>query len=139
MLLLLNKCGRGDSNPHDVATASPSSWCVCQFRHFREYQLGGKTKVAARRYSGVAASDSAGASIGAGPSSPLRTEPGPCWPMIARTIAPTMNSVPSTVVARVSTVAPARAPNAAWLPLPPNGGSNIPTLPLLQKHHDEKQ
>src|SRR5215510_4363559 len=29
-------CGRGDSNPHGIATASPSSWCVCQFRHFRE-------------------------------------------------------------------------------------------------------
>ena len=28
-------CGRGDSNPHKVAPASPSSWCVCQFRHFR--------------------------------------------------------------------------------------------------------
>ena len=32
-------CGRGDSNPYDVATASPSSWCVCQFRHFRVRQL----------------------------------------------------------------------------------------------------
>ena len=21
-------CGRGDSNPHDIAIASPSSWCV---------------------------------------------------------------------------------------------------------------
>ena len=30
-----NWCGRGDSNPHGLATASPSSWCVCQFRHFR--------------------------------------------------------------------------------------------------------
>jgi hypothetical protein len=29
-------CGRGDSNPHGIATASPSSWCVCQFRHFRK-------------------------------------------------------------------------------------------------------
>src|SRR4051794_31009775 len=29
-------CGRGDSNPHDIAIASPSSWCVCQFRHFRD-------------------------------------------------------------------------------------------------------
>ena len=29
-------CERGDSNPHDLAIASPSSWCVCQFRHFRE-------------------------------------------------------------------------------------------------------
>ena len=35
-------CGRGDSNPHGLATVSPSSWCVCQFRHFRakgSYQL----------------------------------------------------------------------------------------------------
>ena len=31
----LSWCGRGDSNPHGIATASPSSWCVCQFRHFR--------------------------------------------------------------------------------------------------------
>jgi hypothetical protein len=31
-------CGRGDSNPHALASASPSSWCVCQFRHFREGQ-----------------------------------------------------------------------------------------------------
>ena len=29
-------CGRGDSNPYGLATASPSSWCVCQFRHFRD-------------------------------------------------------------------------------------------------------
>ena len=29
-------CGRGDSNPHVLANASPSSWCVCQFRHFRK-------------------------------------------------------------------------------------------------------
>src|SRR5213594_1404874 len=28
-------CGRGDSNLHGIATASPSSWCVCQFRHYR--------------------------------------------------------------------------------------------------------
>ena len=28
-------CERGDSNPHALASASPSSWCVCQFRHFR--------------------------------------------------------------------------------------------------------
>jgi hypothetical protein len=30
-------CGRGDSNPHGLATVSPSSWCVCQFRHFRTW------------------------------------------------------------------------------------------------------
>src|SRR5579864_4725874 len=29
------KCGRVDSNHHGIATASPSSWCVCQFRHDR--------------------------------------------------------------------------------------------------------
>jgi hypothetical protein len=28
-------CGREDSNLHGIATASPSSWCVCQFRHYR--------------------------------------------------------------------------------------------------------
>src|SRR5207249_9878287 len=31
-------CGRGDSNPHGLATVSPSSWCVCQFRHFRTWR-----------------------------------------------------------------------------------------------------
>ncbi len=29
------ECGRVDSNHHGIATASPSSWCVCQFRHDR--------------------------------------------------------------------------------------------------------
>ena len=29
-------CGRKDLNLHALASASPSSWCVCQFRHFRE-------------------------------------------------------------------------------------------------------
>ena len=28
-------CGRVDSNHHALASASPSSWCVCQFRHDR--------------------------------------------------------------------------------------------------------
>ena len=32
-------CGRGDSNPHALASVSPSSWCVCQFRHFRKSPL----------------------------------------------------------------------------------------------------
>ena len=30
-------CGRVDSNHHGIATASPSSWCVCQFRHDRNH------------------------------------------------------------------------------------------------------
>src|SRR6185436_4302715 len=29
------QCGGEDLNLHGIATASPSSWCVCQFRHFR--------------------------------------------------------------------------------------------------------
>ena len=37
-------CGRGDSNPHGIATASPSSWCVCQFRHFRFWNPEPRTK-----------------------------------------------------------------------------------------------
>ena len=32
-------CGRVDSNHHGIATASPSSWCVCQFRHDRAGRL----------------------------------------------------------------------------------------------------
>ena len=31
-------CGRKDSNLHALAGASPSSWCVCQFRHFRKWK-----------------------------------------------------------------------------------------------------
>src|SRR6266478_484273 len=30
-------CGREDSNLHGIATASPSSWCVFQFRQYREH------------------------------------------------------------------------------------------------------
>ena len=26
-------CRRGDLNPYALSSASPSSWCVCQFRH----------------------------------------------------------------------------------------------------------
>ena len=32
-------CGRQDLNLHRIAPASPSSWCVCQFRHSREELL----------------------------------------------------------------------------------------------------
>jgi hypothetical protein len=28
-------CGGMDSNHHEIAPASPSSWCVYQFRHHR--------------------------------------------------------------------------------------------------------
>jgi hypothetical protein len=52
---------------------------------------------------------------------PLTTdEDPPRCPRMPRTIAPTMNNPAVTVVMRVRSVAPARAPNAVWLPLPPN-------------------
>src|SRR5258705_7490707 len=44
-LILKGWCGRGDSNPHGIATASPSSWCVCQFRHFRVRQADLKVRL----------------------------------------------------------------------------------------------
>ena len=93
------------------------------------------TAVCRSDYSGVSGAVSEGASTGtSGPSKPLMTEPGPRWPMIARTIAPTINRVPRTVVARVSTVAPARAPKAAWLlPLPPNAEAISPPFPCCSK------
>ncbi len=48
----------------------------------------------------------------AGSRTPRITDPGPRCPMIASASAPTMNSTAQTVVARESTVAPLRAPNA---------------------------
>src|SRR5215469_8069299 len=33
-------CGREDSNLHGIAPASPSSWCVYQFRHCRKSVVG---------------------------------------------------------------------------------------------------
>lgn len=57
----------------------------------------------------------AGAASGAGPLTPLTTElpKPPLEPITARIRDPNMNSAPRIVVARVSTVAPARAPKAA--------------------------
>ena len=66
-------CGRGDSNPHGIATASPSSWCVCQFRHFREEGHVFSGACAVPRYFAVAAgcepaSGGVGAGAGAAPA-----------------------------------------------------------------------
>ena len=105
-------CGRGDSNPHALASASPSSWCVCQFRHFRNEgehddrllldRRGGRRCRRCRRR-GLARRVS---------STPLTTELGPFCHAIASPIDPSMNSTARIVVARVSSVAPVRAPNA---------------------------
>src|SRR6185436_3579183 len=63
-------------------------------------------------FSGVGAGAGAGAEAGAELFAPLMTAPGSRWPNTPRMIAPIMNRAPRTVVARVRTVAPARAPNA---------------------------
>ena len=44
-----------------------------------------------------------------------------------------MNSTAHTVVARDSTVAPLRAPNAAWLLPPPNALAMSPPLPCWSR------
>jgi hypothetical protein len=100
--------------------------------------LGGRGRCRGRRFrlrgaaGGVAGVVSAGAGVvctGAGPPTPLISEPGPCWPTMPSAIAPTMKSTPSTVVALVRTVAPARAPKAVWLPPPPKALAMSPPLP----------
>ena len=62
---------------------------------------------------------------------PLTTDldPVPRVPMIDKVSAINMKSTAVTAVALVSTVAPARAPNAAWLLLPPNALAMSPPRP----------
>src|SRR6187397_824210 len=99
-------CGRKDSNLHALASASPSSWCVCQFRHFREVfprtsyhrgwvvvVVGGLAGVAG---AGVAGADDVG--FGGGAAVPPTTELPPRWPMIDSASAPSMKSTAQTVV-----------------------------------------
>ena len=75
----------------------------------------------------------AGAGFGGGGAEPLTTDPGPRWPMMASASAPSMNSTAKPVVAFVSSVAPARAPNAAWLLPPPNALAMSPPLPCCSR------
>ena len=67
---------------------------------------------------GLVAGFDAGAFAGAGAGTLPTTDPVPRWPSTARASAPTMNSAAQTAVARDSSVAPLRAPNAVWLLLP---------------------
>ena len=75
-------CGRGDSNPHALASASPSSWCVCQFRHFREEGCGeaeaprdGKAEASPYFFGAGAGACGAGAFAGALCVVPVRPAP----------------------------------------------------------------
>src|SRR6266699_2006900 len=148
-------CGRGDSNPHGIATASPSSWCVCQFRHFRvrvRSGYGGPDKARPPYFfAGAGAAllvgtdgtpGATGAFVGgtvAGVDGcvngvrPPSTELGLRLPMMPSASAPTMNRIAAIVVARDSTVAPLRAPKADWLlPPPPNALAMSPPLPCCR-------
>ena len=80
-----------------------------------------------------AAGGVAGLAAGGGPAVPLTTEPGPRWPMIASASASTMKSTAKMVVSFVSSVAPARAPNAVWLLPPPNALAMSPPLPCCSR------
>ena len=126
-------------NPDAPKSASPSSWCVCQFRHFR---AEGRNKTITRAYfaggvAGAAGVDAAGGVVGAadgvaagavdrggvsgvsglaaagGAGVPLTTDPVPRCPMMESASANSMKRTAATEVALVSSVAPARAPNAA--------------------------
>jgi len=81
---------------------------------------------------GLAGAVDAGALLGAGPL-PLTTDCGPRCRTIARPSDPSMNSTASTVVTRVSSVAPLRAPNAAWLLDPPKAAAMSPPFPCCSR------
>ena len=49
------------------------------------------------------------------------------------------NRAPSTVVARVSTVAPCLAPKAVWLLPPPPNALAISPPALLEEHHNQQE
>jgi hypothetical protein len=75
-----------------------------------------------------------GAPTGGGAGVPLNTDPeDPRWPMIESANANIMKSAAKIAVAFVSTVAPDRAPNAAWLLLPPNALAMSPPRPCCRR------
>src|SRR5262245_14332090 len=83
---------------------------------------------------GVVAGGGVVAGAGAGGAGvPPTTDPGPRWPMMARTSAPSMNSTANAVVILDSSVAPPRAPNAVWLLPPPNALAMSPPLPCCRR------
>jgi hypothetical protein len=83
-------------------------------------------------FTGAGAAGVAGALIGAA-FPPTTDEDPPRCHMIPSPIEPIMNSTAATVVMRVRSVAPARAPNAVWLPLPPNALAMSPPRPCWSR------
>ena len=75
-----------------------------------------------------------GVASGGGAGVPLfTTDPVPRWPIIDNASARIMKSAAQIAVAFVSTVAPERAPNAAWLLLPPNALAMSPPRPCCNR------
>ena len=83
----------------------------------------------------------AGTAAAGGAAMPPTTElpKPPELPITARASDPSMNNAPRIVVARVSTVAPARAPKAALAAGTAEGGGDVATLALLQQNDDQQQ
>ena len=71
----------------------------------------------------------AGVAAGFGSGTEPSTEPGPRWPMTESASANTTKSPAQIQVTLVSSVAPARAPKAAWLLPPPKADARSPALP----------
>jgi hypothetical protein len=68
-------CGRGDSNPHALASASPSSWCVCQFRHFRVEERSRRTARLKADTTNPDLTSAAASSVAASQASPEQPAP----------------------------------------------------------------
>jgi hypothetical protein len=82
---------------------------------------------------GLVGAGTAGLAAGGGADVPLTTELPPRWPITESVNANSMNSTAAIDVALVSSVAPDRAPNAAWLLLPPNALAMSPPRPCCRR------
>ena len=113
-------------NPHTLASASPSSWCVCQFRHPRM----GESKSRFYYFLG-AGGGVAGALAGADCVSSTDDPPPPLREAATDRLSDViMKRIAAIVVALERTVAAPRGPNAVWLPIPPKAPAKSAALPL---------
>src|SRR5450631_3714438 len=140
-------CGEGDLNPHEIAPASTSSWCVCQFRHLRVqtacYFLAGVGCAAilcgAMEPAGRGIWTGTGAVFGGAPlfagadSSTVVPRPALRVARIESESDVTMNRIAEIVVAFESSVAEPRGPKAVCEPMPPNAPARSAAFPLCSR------
>jgi hypothetical protein len=107
-------------------------WSVCVY-----FAGAGAGAVEGAAGAGVAGAGAGFAVAGAGAGVPLTTELVPRWPITDKVSANSMNSTAAIDVALVSSVAPDRAPNAAWLLLPPNALAISPPRPCCRRMTSE--